>query len=289
MDRYVHKRFRAGGNSLSISITTNGYSNYAVQNQPANKVQNLQLNNNLLGVNSDSLTISGEALAYLSSTPSTTILSSGNYTNTVRTEPLTIEEMSSYLSRMIERLSTTNSESVESESGSKGAATLTTLKDALAGVDLTSVTDEEIETLFTNVTNILKEARPPREPHGLPPIEKMVGETSTLSNEEHSNLFSAILNQLTSSEDNTESTLLKLQETLSGVDLSTSTDEDVDSVFNIVLELLDEDRLVDNQTASTTIFESTEDLTTEEKKSLLMEIISGFQLNEEETNNVLPV
>ena len=46
---------------------------------------------------------------------------------------------------------------------------------------------------------------------------------------------------------------------------------------------------MDNQTASTTISESTEDLTTEEKKSLLMEIISSFQLNEEKTNTVLPV
>lgn len=283
----VLKQIRAGGNSLSISITTNGYSNYVVQNQTANKVQNLQ-SNNLSGVNSDSLMISEEALAYLSSTPSTTILPSGNYTNTNRTEPLTTEEMSSYLSRMIERLSATNTVDEESElAASKRAGTLTTLKDALAGVDLTSATNEEIESLFTDVTNIFKEARPPREPHGLPPIEIMEGVTSTLSDEENSNLFSTILNQLTSSEDNAVSTLLKLQETLSSVDLTTSTDEDVDSVFNIVLDALDESWLLDNQASTSIIFESAEDLTTEEKKSFLNEIISSFQLTEDETNTNL--
>ncbi|MGG7619073.1 hypothetical protein [Bacillus coreaensis] len=179
---------------MSISISTNGYSNYMVKNQTANKVQNLQSNNNLLGVNSDSLMISAEALANLSSTANTTILPSGNYTNTIRTEPLTTEEMSSYLSRMIERLSTRNLESEESESASKGASTISTLKETLAGVDLTSAKDEEIESLFTNVTNIFKESRPPKEPHDLPPIEIMEGVTSTLSNEENSNLLSTILN-----------------------------------------------------------------------------------------------
>lgn len=283
------KQIRAGGNSLSISITTNGYSNYLVQNQTTNKVQNLQSNNNLLGVNSDSLTISGEALAYLSSAPSATILPSGNYTNTTRTEPLTTEEMSSYLSSMIERLTTTNVDSGESESASKRASTIASLKETLAGVELTSATDEEIESLFTNVTTILKEARPPREPHGLPPIEVMEGVTSTLSNEENSNLLSAILNQITSSEDNAETTLLKLQETLSGVDLSTSTDEDVDSVFNIVMEVFNESWIVDNQATTSSIFVSAEDLTTEEKKNFLKEIISSFQLTEEETNTVLSV
>lgn len=272
---------------MSISITTNGYSNYVVQNQTANKVQNLQSNNNILGVNSDSLIISAEALANLSSTTNTTILPSGNYTNTIRTEPLTTEEMSSYLSRMIERLSTTNLECEESKSASKRASTISTLKETLAGVDLTSATDEEIESLFTNVTNIFKESRPPREPHGLPPIEIMEGVTSTLSNEENSHLLSTILNHLTFSEDNAESTLLKLQEALTGVDVST--DEDVESVFNIVMEVLDENLLVEHQAAISTIFESAADLTTEEKKSFLMEIINSFQLSEEETNTVLSV
>ncbi|MFC0474911.1 hypothetical protein ACFFHF_06425 [Robertmurraya beringensis] len=271
---------------MSISITTNGYSNYVVQNQTANKVQNLQ-SNNLLGVNSDSLMISEEALAYLSSTRNTTILPSGNYTNNIRTEPLTIEEMSSYLSGMIERLSATNVDSGESESASKRASTIATLKETLAGVDLTSATNEEIKSLFTDVTNIFKEARPPREPHGLPPIEIMEGVTSTLSNEENRNLFSTILNQLTSSEDNAVSTLLKLQETLSSVDLTTSTNEDVDFVFNIVLDALDESWLLDNQASTSIIFESAEDLTTEEKKSFLNEIISSFQLTEDETNTNL--
>lgn len=272
---------------MSVSITTNGYSNYVVQNSTANKVQNLQSNNNHLGVNSDSLTISGEALAYLSSTPSTTILPSGNYTNTTRTEPLTTEEMSSYLSRMIKRLSTTNVDSGESESATKRASTIATLKETLEGFDLTSATDEEIESLFTNVTNILKDARPPREHHDLPPIELMEGVTSTIFNEENSNLLSAILNQLTSSEDNAETTLLKLQETLSGVDPSTSTDEDIDSVFNMVMEAFDERWLLDNQAAASTISESVDDLTTEEKKSFLNEIISSFQLTEDETNTNL--
>lgn len=258
-----------------------------LQNQTTNKLQSVQQSTNILGTNSDSLTLSEEALAYLSPNQSSTILPSGNYTNTIRTEPLTTEEMSSYLSRMIERLSTRNLESEESESASKGASTISTLKETLAGVDLTSATDEEIESLFTNVTKIFKESRPQRVPHGLPPIESMEGVTSTLANEANSHLLSTILNYLTSSEDNAESNLLKLQEALTGVDVST--DEDVESVFNIVMEVLDENLLVDNQAATSTMFESAADLTTEEKKSFLMEIINSFQLSEEETNTVLTV
>lgn len=101
---------------MTISINTNGYTNYSLQNQSTYRLQNQQEYNKGLGNQSDSLSISQEALAYMSSTQISTILPSGNYTNTFRTEPLTTEEMGSFLTRMVERLSTTVVEnSVETE------------------------------------------------------------------------------------------------------------------------------------------------------------------------------
>lgn len=255
-----------------------------MQNQPTYSVQNQQQYTNSIGNQTDSLSISQEALAYMSSTQNTAILPSGNYTNTIRTEPLTTEEMSSFLTRMVERLSTVDDTSVN-EGTNQRAVALSTLKETLAGVDVSVATDEEIQSLFTSVTDLLKEARPPRGHHGPPPIESEEGVTASTSTDQSSSLVSTMLNQLTSSEDEEEdlvSILGQLQEVLSAVDLSTSSDDEVDALFGTILELLDEGGLGEEESAYS-LFGSEEVLTTDQKKSILSEMISRLGLTEEET------
>lgn len=267
---------------MTISINTNGYTNYSLQNQSTYRLQNQQQYNKRLGNQSDSLSISQEALAYMSSTQISTILPSGNYTNTFRTDPLTTEEKGSFLTRMVERLSTTDVEnSVETEVSNQTAVALSALKETLAGVDLSVATDEEIQSLFTSVTIVLKEARPPRGGHQGPLTENEEGVIPSLSNDA---IISTIISQLASSgdeEEDVDSILARLQEALSGVDLSTTSDDEVDTLFETVLELLDEEGLEYEETPFS-LNGSEGDLTTDQKKSILTEIISSLNFTEEE-------
>ncbi|MEI7024988.1 hypothetical protein [Paenibacillus sp. y28] len=167
------------------------------------------------------------------------------------TQELTADEMRERLARLKERL---NSESSGAEATTQPG--LLQMKDVLNAIDLSIATDEELSGALDKIDTILQENRPS-------PFQRMSAQSGhmavkaappeqgpaslpELSADEMKQMLTQIQNDLRSVEADSltdtgaQSLVKKLQETLSGTDLSTATDEELASLMDSVGAIMEE-------------------------------------------------
>lgn len=261
---------------MGISLNPTNYANYSVSEVQKKNYYNFQQDQVEKTSQADSLSISQDALSYLSSTQNATILASGNYSNTPQSEQLSTEQMSSFLTRMIEKISATD---LEGKTTNQGAQKISSLKDTLSGVDLTTASSEDIQSIFTSVMDKLKEARPDR--------SSLISEVSTnsLSSDQNNTLFATLVSQLTSTEDgldsNAASLLSSLQEVLSEVSLETMTDDEANALFDTVMDTIHTVGHEGHHVPLHTLI-AEEELTIDQKKSILGDLINQLASTDDE-------
>lgn len=192
----------------------------------------------------DSVELSQAAMEYLAGLQNTNAVPTSNYGTESSDDDLTLDQkkvMLENIQKKLSSISSTQSSDTTTTDTNSADTLLSTLQEALSNFDSSTATDEQVSDVFDQVTEALKNSRPPVPPHGEdghkppmmdgmmpPPPPPMEGEQQSdetsegmLTTDQKKEILTSLQSKLTS---------------LSGFDPSTATDEQLSDLFENIMD-----------------------------------------------------
>lgn len=231
---------------MSISINPYASNNYYLNQTQTNKVSSKQ--DTYAQSLGDMLQLSGSYQTYTDGTP-VAYTKDGNDSSS----PLSMDDKKNYLTNLQTYLNSANLSSSSSTSD-RFMQTLSSMKDSLSSFDPTNATDDQVNNLYQQTVQTVDSARPKHHHHknDLSSImNSILASDNSNSVDDMKSLLSTLSDKLSASSTNSTTSTsnatsvsnpsdLKttLQTILSGTDLSTSSDTQIQDLFSQVLDAI---------------------------------------------------